>query len=95
MITPLPGVTTTKPGSATVPFPASPPSWSTQRGKRLEQGGGFLTITQPWPGMLRTIYGDDARYRETYWSRVPGPLLRRRRRQAGRSRLLVDSGPGR
>src|SRR5204862_2482127 len=38
----------------------------------LEQGGGFLTISQPWPGMLRTILGDDARYRETYWSRFPG-----------------------
>ena len=38
----------------------------------LEKGGGFLTLTEPWPGMLRTIYGDDARYRETYWSRFPG-----------------------
>ena len=38
----------------------------------LEQGGGFLTLTEPWPGMLRTIYGDDERYRETYWSRFPG-----------------------
>ena len=38
----------------------------------LEKGGGFLTLTEPWPGMLRTIYGDDARYQETYWSRFPG-----------------------
>jgi acetyl-CoA synthetase len=72
MITPLPGVTTTKPGSATVPFPGVCAELVDSTGKRLEQGGGFLTITQPWPGMLRTIYGDDARYRETYWSRFPG-----------------------
>ena len=41
-------------------------------GKPLAAGGGFLTIAQPWPGMLRTIYGDDERYRDTYWSRFPG-----------------------
>ncbi len=41
-------------------------------GKPVQQGGGFLTLTEPWPGMLRTIYGDDKRYRETYWSRFPG-----------------------
>ncbi|HEY4649514.1 MAG TPA: acetate--CoA ligase [Gemmatimonadales bacterium] len=72
MITPLPGVTTTKPGSATVPFPGVSAELVDSAGKRLEQGGGFLTLTQPWPGMLRTIYGDDTRYRETYWSRFPG-----------------------
>ena len=72
MITPLPGVTTTKPGSATVPFPGVSAELVDSGGKRLAQGGGFLTLTQPWPGMLRTIYGDDARYRETYWSKFPG-----------------------
>jgi acetyl-CoA synthetase len=72
MITPLPGVTTTKPGSATIPFPGVTAELVDIRGKPLEQGGGFLTLTEPWPGMLRTIYGDDARYRETYWSRFPG-----------------------
>jgi acetyl-CoA synthetase len=72
MITPLPGVTTTKPGSATVPFPGVSAELVDSTGKRLEEGGGFLTLTQPWPGMLRTIYGDDERYRETYWSRFPG-----------------------
>ena len=72
MITPLPGVTTTKPGSATVPFPGIVAELVDNTGRPLEKGGGFLTLTHPWPGMLRTIYGDDDRYRETYWSRFPG-----------------------
>jgi acetyl-CoA synthetase len=72
MITPLPGVTTTKPGSATVPFPGITAELVDTRGNRIEQGGGFLTLTEPWPGMLRTIYGDDQRYHDTYWSRFPG-----------------------
>ena len=72
MITPLPGVITTKPGSATVPFPGISAELVDADGKPLESGGGYLTITDPWPGMLRTIYGDDDRYRETYWSRFPG-----------------------
>jgi acetyl-CoA synthetase len=72
MITPLPGVTTTKPGSATVPFPGVVAELVDATGKVLPTGGGFLTLAAPWPGMLRTIYGDDERYRETYWSRFPG-----------------------
>ncbi len=72
MITPLPGVVTTKPGSATIPFPGISAELVDAQGKPLEKGGGFLTLTEPWPGMLRTIYGDDERYRETYWSRFPG-----------------------
>jgi acetyl-CoA synthetase len=72
MITPLPGVVTTKPGSATIPFPGISAELVDTQGKRLEKGGGFLTLTEPWPGMLRTIYGDDQRYRQTYWSRFPG-----------------------
>ncbi len=72
MITPLPGVTTTKPGSATIPFPGITVQLVDSNGAVLEKGGGFLVLTEPWPGMLRTIYGDDARYRETYWSRFPG-----------------------
>jgi acetyl-CoA synthetase len=72
MITPLPGVTTTKPGSATIPFPGISAELVDAKGVRIEQGGGFLTLTEPWPGMLRTIYGDDQRYRDTYWSRFPG-----------------------
>jgi acetyl-CoA synthetase len=72
MITPLPGVTTTKPGSATVPFPGISAELVDTEGRPIERGGGFLTLTEPWPGMLRTIYGDDERYRETYWTRFPG-----------------------
>jgi acetyl-CoA synthetase len=72
MITPLPGVTTTKPGSATKPFPGVLAELVDGTGKVLPQGGGFLTLAAPWPGMLRTIYRDDQRYRDTYWSRFPG-----------------------
>ncbi|HEX6616325.1 MAG TPA: acetate--CoA ligase, partial [Gemmatimonadales bacterium] len=72
MITPLPGVTATKPGSATVPFPGIRPELVDNSGKMLSSGGGFLTLAEPWPGMLRTIYRDDQRYRDTYWSRFPG-----------------------
>ncbi|MGH7590265.1 MAG: acetate--CoA ligase [Gemmatimonadales bacterium] len=72
MITPLPGITTTKPGSATLPFPGVRAALVDTTGKVLTQGGGFLVLTAPWPGMLRTIYGDDERYQQTYWSRFPG-----------------------
>ncbi len=72
MITPLPGVITTKPGSATVPFPGISAELVDTAGVPVTQGGGFLTLTEPWPGMLRTIYGDDERYRQTYWTRFPG-----------------------
>jgi len=72
MITPLPGVTTTKPGSATTPFPGVSVELVDGKGQPMSLGGGFLTLTEPWPGMLRTIYGDDQRYRDTYWSRFPG-----------------------
>jgi len=72
MISPLPGVTTTKPGSATVPLPGIAAELVDTQGKPLEKGGGFLTLTEPWPAMLRTLYRDDERYRQTYWSRFPG-----------------------
>jgi acetyl-CoA synthetase len=72
MITPLPGVTRTKPGSATIPFPGIEPVLLDGEGKRIDVGGGFLGIRSPWPGMLRTIYGDDERYRQTYWTKWPG-----------------------
>ncbi len=72
MITPLPGVTVTKPGSATIPFPGIRAELVDSSGKVLQSGGGFLTLAAPWPGMLRTIYGDDERYQQTYWSRFPG-----------------------
>ncbi len=69
MITPLPGVTVTKPGSATVPFPGIEAVLLDGEGKEVKVGGGYLAIPQPWPGMLRTIWGDDERYRQIYWSR--------------------------
>jgi acetyl-CoA synthetase len=69
MITPLPGVTTTKPGSATVAFPGIDAELLDGDGKRVPVGGGYLAITSPWPGMLRTIWGDDERYRQVYWSK--------------------------
>ena len=72
MITPLPGVTTTKPGSATVPFPGISAELVDAKGVPVAKGGGFLTLTEPWPGMLRTIFGDDQRYQDTYWTRFPG-----------------------
>ena len=73
MITPLPGVTPTKPGSATTPFPGIGADVVDEQGNSVPLGGGgFLTLTQPWPSMARTIYGDDQRYVDTYWSRFPG-----------------------
>ena len=73
MITPLPGVVATKPGSATVPFPGIFADVVDESGESVPLGGGgFLTITKPWPAMARTIYGDDQRYQDTYWSRFPG-----------------------
>ena len=71
MISPLPGATTTKPGSATFPLPGIAAEVVDDQGHKVEKGGGYLTLTRPWPSMLRGIYGDPARYRETYWSRFP------------------------
>ena len=72
MITPLPGLTTCKPGSATIPFPGIDAQLLDGDGKPVQVGGGYLAITSPWPGMLRTIWGDDERYRQVYWSRWSG-----------------------
>ena len=72
LITPLPGVTTTKPGSATRPFPGVEAAVLNEEGERVEQGGGYLVLEKPWPAMTRGIFGDDARFRETYWARFPG-----------------------
>jgi acetyl-CoA synthetase len=73
MISPLPGVTATKPGSATKPIPGVSAEVVDVDGAPVPLGGGgFLTITKPWPSMLRSIYGDDERYVNTYWSRYPG-----------------------
>jgi acetyl-CoA synthetase len=73
MITPLPGATPTKPGSGTKPFPGIDADVMTRDGKSVGANeGGYLVITKPWPSMLRTIYGDDARYRQQYWSQIEG-----------------------
>jgi acetyl-CoA synthetase len=72
MIAPLPGVVTTKPGSATFPLPGVGAEVVDEAGNRVEQGGGYLTLTRPWPAMLRGIWGDPERYRDTYWSRFEG-----------------------
>ena len=72
MITPLPGVTVTKPGSATFPLPGIGAELVDEQGNRVMSGGGYLTLTTPWPGMLRGIWKDQKRYRETYWSKFPG-----------------------
>ena len=73
MLTPLPGAIATKPGSATVPFFGVAPDIVNDAGESVEPpDGGFLVIRQPWPSMLRTLYGDDERYQEQYWSQVPG-----------------------
>jgi acetyl-CoA synthetase len=72
MISPLPGVTTLKPGSATFPLPGIGAEVVDDKGRKVEQGGGYLTLTRPWPSMLRGIYGDPERYRETYWSKFDG-----------------------
>ncbi|MGZ4592190.1 MAG: acetate--CoA ligase, partial [Actinomycetes bacterium] len=70
MISPLPGVTATKPGSAMTPLPGISADVVDEAGKPVPNGsGGYLVLTEPWPAMLRTIWGDEERYKETYWSR--------------------------
>ncbi|HUP50141.1 MAG TPA: acetate--CoA ligase, partial [Thermoanaerobaculia bacterium] len=72
LITPLPGIVPTKPGSATRTFPGIEAEILDERGKRVEVGGGYLAITSPWPSMLRGIWGDPERYVKQYWSKWPG-----------------------
>ncbi len=73
MIAPLPGATPTRPGSATRPLPGVVTEVVDKHGNPVPAGhGGFLIIKQPWPSMLRTLYGDDERYKQTYWSEIPG-----------------------
>ncbi len=87
MISPLPGVTTCKPGSAMGPLPGIGAAVVDDAGRPVAPGGGgYLVLTEPWPSMLRGIWGDDRRYVETYWSRFPGYYL------AGDGAKLDDDG---
>ena len=86
MISPLPGATTLKPGSATFPLPGIGAEVVDDNAAHVEVGGGYLTLTQPWPGMLRGIWNDPERYQETYWSRFPGRYF------AGDGAKLDDDG---
>jgi acetyl-CoA synthetase len=73
MMAPIPGAVATKPGSATRPFFGIVPEIVTKKGSAVPKGqGGLLVIRKPWPGMARTIYGDDERYVKAYWSEIPG-----------------------
>jgi acetyl-CoA synthetase len=71
-ISPLPGITETKPGSATIPIPGFTAELLDAKGNVIPVGGGLLALTKPWPSMLRTIWGDDERYVQTYFSKWPG-----------------------
>ena len=72
VISPLPGLTATKPGSATSPLPGYSAALLDAQGKEIKVGGGLLALTRPWPSMLRTIWGDDDRYVQTYFTKWPG-----------------------
>ncbi len=86
MISPLPGATTTKPGSATFPLPGVSAELVDDEARVVSLGGGYLTLTRPWPGMLRGIWGDPERYQDTYWSRFEGRYF------AGDGAKLDDDG---
>ena len=86
MITPLPGLTTLKPGSATFSLPGIGAEVVDELGTPVPVGGGYLTLTHPWPSMLRGIYGDPERYKATYWSTYEGKYF------AGDGAKLDDDG---
>ncbi len=86
MITPLPGVTTTKPGSACHPMPGIFAELVDDNGNVVTNGGGYLTISKPWPSMLRGIWGNEQRYKDTYWSTYEGRYF------AGDGAKLDDDG---
>ncbi len=86
LITPLPGITSTKPGSATRPFPGISAQILTDKGEPIAKGGGLLALTKPWPSMLRGIYGDPDRFQQQYWDRWPGIYF------AGDGAKLDDDG---
>ncbi|MFB3907976.1 MAG: acetate--CoA ligase [Candidatus Eisenbacteria bacterium] len=72
LISPLPGITVTKPGSCARPLPGIAADILDEKGRTVEIGGGYLAIREPWPAMMRGIYGDEERFRSTYWSKWPG-----------------------
>jgi acetyl-CoA synthetase len=72
VISPLPGITATTPGSATTPLPGYSAALLDAKGNDIPVGGGLLALTRPWPSMLRTIWGDDERYVQTYFAKWPG-----------------------
>jgi acetyl-CoA synthetase len=87
MMSPLPGAIAAKPGSCTKPLPGVMPAIVDEQGREVPKNqGGWLVMTHPWPGMLRGIWGDDERYREQYWSKIPGKYL------AGDNARLDDDG---
>ncbi len=86
MISALPGVTATKPGSAQVPVPGISVDVVNEAGEKITSGGGYLTLTEPWPSMLRGIWKDPERFIETYWSQYPGKYF------AGDGAMLDDDG---
>jgi acetyl-CoA synthetase len=86
MISPLPGVTVTKPGSATFPLPGVTAELVDDQEQPITSGGGYLTLTRPWPGMLRGIWRDPDRYQDAYWSRFEGRYF------AGDGAKLDDDG---
>lgn len=86
MISPLPGATTTKPGSATFPLPGIGAELLDDDGKPVTHGGGYLTLTHPWPGMLRGIWRDPDRFQDAYWNRFEGRYF------AGDGAKLDDEG---
>ena len=86
MISALPGVTATKPGSAQVPVPGISFEVVNEAGEKITSGGGYLTLTEPWPSMLRGIWKDPERFVETYWSQYPGKYF------AGDGAMLDDDG---
>ena len=96
LITPLPGVTTTKPGSATKPFPGVDAAVVDDHGNEVGPGGGgYLVLKRPWPAMTRGIFGDDARFRATYWERFPGMYFAGDGARDRRGRRLLAARPRR
>ena len=92
MISPLPGLTAAKPGSATLPLPGVSAALVDEAGEQVGQGSGVLVLTQPWPSMLRTLYNDPERYVQTYFSRF-GPRTYFAGEAPGATRTAISGSP--